>query len=99
MQMAKFTGLRVIRTSTIPSSLTADSRVVATTQFEFSFDAWVAPVAALDSAKALTSDGRGDEPTWSPDGRIVHWSYDDGKHLADRVGWKQPKAVNLQYWL
>jgi Tol biopolymer transport system component len=47
-------------------------------QFEFSFDAWVAPMAALDNAKPITSHGRGDEPTWSPDGKIVHWSYNDG---------------------
>jgi Tol biopolymer transport system component len=59
-------------------SVTANSRVIATMQFEFSFDAWVAPMAALDNAKPITSHGRGDEPTWSPHGKIVHWSYDDG---------------------
>jgi eukaryotic-like serine/threonine-protein kinase len=60
------------------ASVTADSRVVATVQFEYSFDAWVAPMAALDSAKPITSDGRGGAPTWSPDGRIVYFSYSDG---------------------
>jgi Tol biopolymer transport system component len=59
-------------------SVTADSRVIATMQFEFSFDAWVAPMAALDNAKPITSHGRGDEPTWSPDGKVVFWSYSDG---------------------
>jgi eukaryotic-like serine/threonine-protein kinase len=59
-------------------SVTADSRTVATVQFEWSFDVWVAPMAALDSAKPITSDGRGSGPTWSPDGRIVYSSYADG---------------------
>lgn len=59
-------------------SVTADSRVLLTMQFEFSFDAWVAPFSDLDSARPITSHGRGDEPAWSPDGRIVHWSYADG---------------------
>ena len=59
-------------------SVTADSRVVATVQLEWSFDVWVAPMAALDSAKPITSDGRGAGPTWSPDGRIVYFSYADG---------------------
>ena len=59
-------------------SVTADSRVVATVQFEWSFDVWVAPMAALDSAKPITSDGRASGPTWSPDGRIVYSSYADG---------------------
>jgi Tol biopolymer transport system component len=53
-------------------SVTADSLVVATTQGEYTFDVWVAPMAALDSAKPITSDGRGDWPTWSPDGSIVY---------------------------
>jgi Tol biopolymer transport system component/tRNA A-37 threonylcarbamoyl transferase component Bud32 len=59
-------------------SVTADSRVVATTQFEWPLDVWVAPITALDSAKPITSDGRGDWPTWSPDGRIVYFSVADG---------------------
>ena len=59
-------------------SATADSRVLATMQFEFSVDAWVGPVSKLDSAWPITSDGRRGDPTWSPDGRIVNWSYDDG---------------------
>lgn len=59
-------------------SVTEDFRVIATMQFEFSLDAWVAPMAALDSAKPITSHGRAEEPTWSPDGKIVHWNYNDG---------------------
>ena len=59
-------------------SVTADSRVVATVQTEWPFDVWVAPMAALDSAKPITSDGSGDWPTWSPDGRVAYSSYVDG---------------------
>jgi Tol biopolymer transport system component len=59
-------------------SVTADSRVVATVQWESLLDAWVAPMAALDSAKPITSHGSLDNPTWSPDGRIVYSSPADG---------------------
>jgi Tol biopolymer transport system component len=59
-------------------SVTADSRVVATVQRESLADAWVAPVAALDSAKPITSHGSMNDPTWSPDGRIVYSSDADG---------------------
>jgi eukaryotic-like serine/threonine-protein kinase len=59
-------------------SVTADSRVVATVQFEWSFDIWVAPTAAWNNAKPITSDGRASGPTWSTDGRIVYSSYADG---------------------
>ena len=59
-------------------SVTADSRVVATLQWESLGDAWVAPMAALDSAKPITSHGSLSYPTWSPDGRIVYSSDADG---------------------
>jgi Tol biopolymer transport system component/tRNA A-37 threonylcarbamoyl transferase component Bud32 len=59
-------------------SVTADPHVLATLQYEYSFDFWVASMAALDSAKPITTDGRGDEPTWSPDGRIAYFSFADG---------------------
>jgi len=59
-------------------SITADSSVVATVQSDWPFDVWVAPMAALDSAKPITSDGRGDWPTWSPDGRVAYSNYGDG---------------------
>jgi Tol biopolymer transport system component len=59
-------------------SVTADSRQVATTQVEYTFDVWVAPAVALDSAKPITSDGRGGGATWSPDGRIAYSNYADG---------------------
>jgi eukaryotic-like serine/threonine-protein kinase len=58
-------------------SVTADSRVVATVQVEALADAWVAPMATLESAKPITSHGSLSYPTWSPDGRIVY-SSDDG---------------------
>jgi Tol biopolymer transport system component len=59
-------------------SVTADSRVVATVQAKYSYDVWVAPVAALDSVKPITSDGWASGATWSPDGRIVYFSHADG---------------------
>jgi Tol biopolymer transport system component len=59
-------------------SVTADSRVVATMQWQFSLDAWVAPMAGLDSAKPITSHGSLEDPTRSPDGRIVYSSDADG---------------------
>jgi eukaryotic-like serine/threonine-protein kinase len=59
-------------------SVTADSRVVATVQWEELADAWVAPMAALDSAKPITSHGSLEVPTWGPDGRIVYSSGADG---------------------
>jgi Tol biopolymer transport system component len=60
-------------------SVTADSRVVATVQWEgLANDAWVAPMAALDSAKPITSHGSLSYATWSPDGRIVYSSDADG---------------------
>jgi Tol biopolymer transport system component len=61
------------------SSVTADSRVVATVQIEFSSDVWVARLAASDSAKPITSDGHRGWPTWSPDGTIVYYNYPRGR--------------------
>jgi len=58
-------------------SVTADSRVVAAVQLQSLADAWVAPMAALDSTKPITSHGSLSYPTWSPDSRIVY-SSDDG---------------------
>ena len=52
-------------------SLTADSRALATLQWETPSDAWTAPIAEADSAKPITSGGHTLSPTWSPDGRIV----------------------------
>jgi Tol biopolymer transport system component len=59
-------------------TVTADSRVLATLQSELSLDFWVAPMAALDTAKPITTDAQGGWPTWSPDGRIVYFSIADG---------------------
>jgi Tol biopolymer transport system component len=55
-------------------SITADSRVVATVQWESLGYAWVAPMTALDSAKPITSQRSLDYLTWSPDGSIVYSS-------------------------
>jgi len=60
-------------------NVTADSRVVATVESELSFDAWVAPMVALDSAKPITSNGDVLDLTWSPDGSILYTSIADGK--------------------
>jgi Tol biopolymer transport system component len=57
--------------SYIGVSLTADSRALATVQWETSSDAWVAPIAEADSAKPITSGGHTLSPTWSLDGRII----------------------------
>jgi Tol biopolymer transport system component len=65
------------------ASVTADSRVVATVQIEFSNDVWVAPMAALDSAKPITSDGHRGWPTWSPEGRIVYFNHPRGREDAN----------------
>ena len=56
-------------------SVTADSRVVATVQLQYSSDVWVAPVAEADSTKPITSGGQTMWPTWSPDGRVVCLKY------------------------
>jgi Tol biopolymer transport system component len=74
-------------------SVTADSRVVATTQMEFSWDAWVALMAALDSAKPITSDGRVNGPTWSPDGRIVYFNVADGNIWLMGADGSNPKQL------
>jgi eukaryotic-like serine/threonine-protein kinase len=67
------------------SSVTADSRVVATVQIEFSTDIWVAPLAALDSAKPITSDGHRGSSTWSPDGTIVYYNYPRGREEGSDI--------------
>jgi len=74
-------------------SVTADSRVVATVQFEFLADAWVAPLAALDSAKSIISHGSFDYSTWSPDGRIVYSSSSDGNIWLMESDGSNPKQL------
>jgi len=59
-------------------SVTANSRIVATTHFEYSYDVWIASVGAVDDAKPITSDGRASGATWSPDGRIVDFNFEIG---------------------
>jgi serine/threonine protein kinase/Tol biopolymer transport system component len=56
-------------------SVTADSRVLATAQIQGTFDTWVAPVAAADAAKPITSDGASTWETWTPDGKVVFLKY------------------------
>ncbi len=73
-------------------SITADSRAVATVQWESSVDAWVAPMAALDSAKPITSHGSLGFPTWSPDGRIVYRGADTNIWLMGSDG-SNPKQL------
>ena len=58
-------------------SLTADSSIVATMQIESLLDVWVAPVATLDSAKPITSDGHAGWATWARDGSVVYSSVAD----------------------
>ncbi len=74
-------------------SVTADSRVVATVQWEFLADAWVAPMAALDSAKPITSHGSLSDPTWSRDGRIVYSSDADGNIWVMGSDGSNPKQL------
>ena len=57
------------------TSVSADSRVLATVQVQGSFDIWVGPVAAADSAKPITSDGASSWETWTPDGKVVYLKY------------------------
>jgi serine/threonine protein kinase/Tol biopolymer transport system component len=72
-------------------SVTADSRVLATVQFEYSLDTWVAPMAALDTAKPITSGGKAGEPTWSPDGRIAYSNF--GVPFSDLILHRKPLVM------
>jgi Tol biopolymer transport system component/predicted Ser/Thr protein kinase len=56
-------------------SVTADSRLLATAQIQGTFDTWVAPVAAADAAKPITSDGASLWESWTPDGKVVCLKY------------------------
>ena len=60
-------------------SLTADSRILATVQANFSFDLWVAPFPEADRAKPITSGGNSEQGVWSPDGKIVYASGPQGE--------------------
>ena len=73
--------------------VTADSRVVATVQGESLDDAWVAPMAALGSAKPITSHGSFGFATWSPDGRIVYSSEADGNIWVVGSDGSNPKQL------
>jgi Tol biopolymer transport system component/tRNA A-37 threonylcarbamoyl transferase component Bud32 len=53
-------------------SLTADSRILVTTQFSRSSDAWVAPFTEADSVKPVTVGGRSENAAWTPSGKIVY---------------------------
>jgi Tol biopolymer transport system component len=54
------------------SSLTADSRILATIQEKSSFDTWVSPIAKSEAAKPITSGGTSAQEVWSPNGKIVY---------------------------
>jgi Tol biopolymer transport system component len=54
------------------SSLTADSRILATIQEKSSFDAWVSPIAKSEAAKPITSGGTSAQEVWTPNGKIVY---------------------------
>jgi eukaryotic-like serine/threonine-protein kinase len=79
--------------SYIGVSVTADSRVVATVQWEALYDAWVAPMAALDSAKPITSHGNFEYATWSPDGRIIYSNFADGNIWVVGSDGSNPKQL------
>jgi hypothetical protein len=54
---------------------------------------WVAPLAASDSAKSITSHGSLGYPTWSPDGRIVYSSSADGNIWLMESDGSNPKQL------
>ena len=56
-------------------SITSNFRVLATVQIQLSSDAWVAPVAAADSAKPITSDSTSSWEAWTPDGNVLCLRY------------------------
>jgi eukaryotic-like serine/threonine-protein kinase len=74
-------------------SVTADSRVLATVQFEIWSDFSVAPVAALDSAKPITSGGLVGNPAWSMGNKIVYQSYSDGNIWQMGSDGSEPKQL------
>jgi len=86
-------GVRFHRAPRRGSRVTADCRVVETVQGESLDDAWVAPMAALGSAKPITSHGSLNDPTWSPDGRIVYSSGVDGNIWVMGSDGSNPKQL------
>jgi Tol biopolymer transport system component/tRNA A-37 threonylcarbamoyl transferase component Bud32 len=61
-------------------SLTADARTLLAVQNEGGvFNLWLAPAADVTrGARQVTSDGTGDQPAWTPDGRVVYYSQASG---------------------
>jgi Tol biopolymer transport system component/tRNA A-37 threonylcarbamoyl transferase component Bud32 len=53
-------------------SLTADSRILVTTQFSRSSDAWVASFTEADNVKPVTVGSRSENAAWTPSGKIVY---------------------------
>jgi serine/threonine protein kinase len=53
-------------------SLTADSSTLTTVRDDYASDIWVGPLANPDDAQPVTSSARAQQPSWSPDGRIVY---------------------------
>jgi eukaryotic-like serine/threonine-protein kinase len=46
--------------------------IIATVESEGDGDVWLAPVADVDHARPITSDGRSGEAAWGPDGKILY---------------------------
>jgi serine/threonine protein kinase/Tol biopolymer transport system component len=60
-------------------SLTADARTLLAVENEGGvFNLWLAPNGDAARARQLTADGTGDQPAWTPDGRLVYYSQASG---------------------
>jgi eukaryotic-like serine/threonine-protein kinase len=53
-------------------SLTANSSTLASVQDDYASDIWVGPLAEPDRVQPITSSARAQQPSWSPDGKIVY---------------------------
>ena len=68
--------------SHINTSITADSRTLATVREVFSYDVWMGELTDLDRAKLMTQSGGAAGATWTPDGKIL---YNEGNSIL-RMG-------------
>jgi Tol biopolymer transport system component len=60
-------------------SITADSRVMAAAQDDFTSDIWVGTLAAPGKVFPISSGGRAMQPVWSPDGGVVYLAVEGGR--------------------
>ena len=67
------------------NSLTADGHLLATTQFSYSSDVWVIPVAEPDQGKPITTGGNSLEVSWNPDGSIAYTGGSQGEYNVWRM--------------